>query len=284
MLKEIFIKKISLLATYILAVLSLYKIGVEINSLTHNFILSLFTLFALLFIIALPFLIEHFYSPHVFSLFKLPPPASFIITDSSHEVNVDIDGNTSTVVTRNMVFLTKPKKWELVDTIFIHRGIRKEDFVWESEDAEEISRIWVNKDMLAIFWRQKGSMEFREKQAYTHKYSWNMAGCLKDPVNHWFIFPTVETGRHSFNIKTGKEIEKAVGFALPWRKRSLLKKDQISLYDYARKLKETGCPEPKIDKTKFGLSWVLENLVSNKIYTCVFYHENAYKWIDNLLK
>lgn len=138
--------------------------------------------------------------------------------------------------------------------------------------------------MLAVFWQPKENTTLRLRTLYKHTYSWNLEGCFNDPANHWFNFPTTETGMYMLKLRTHKKIEKAIAHVLPRRRFNLLQKKQIKLYDYARRLLETGCPEPKIHEDNLGLSWIVEDLSPKKVYTCVFYHENAYKWIDNLLK
>lgn len=284
MLREIYINRVSLFLTYILAILSLYELWGKINNLTRNILLSSLILFGLVLIISFPFILRYFYNPHVFSLFRLSPPDSFITTHSKHEVNIDNNGDAIVISTREMIFLKNPKKWELFDTIFVHRGLSKEYFRWESADGEEISRVWVGKDMLVIFWRPQKDREIKPKQPYIHCYSWNLKDCYNDPANHWIAFPSSETGSYTLKVKTTKSIEKSVGFALTWRKYYILKKKQYLLYDYARKLKETGCPAPIISEDKNSLIWTLQDITGNKVYACIFYHENAYKWIDKLLR
>jgi hypothetical protein len=283
-LKEIYIKRVSLFTTYFLAVLSLYEIGNKVFSLTSSLILSLVLIITILLIISSPFLIRYIYSPLVCGVFKIPPPDSFIITHSHHEVTINGNGDAVIICTREMVFLKKPQKWELVDFIFTHRGLPKEHFEWKSEDAGEISRAWIGKDLLAIFWRRKDSNDLKLNTPYTHKYSWGLKGYYGDPVNHWFVFPTANTGKYSLTLKTEKEIEKAIGFNLPWKKYNLLSKRQIALYAYARKIRETCCPQPEIHGSRLQLSWMLEELDTKGIFTCVFYHKGAYSWIDKLLK
>lgn len=268
-------KKIYEIGTIIVTAFGLVSIPIVLYQLTRSFVLVIVVIVIIIFILMVP-IIAWSIKPGVFAEYGIGKNSNIICTQSLHVLEVQRNGEGKKRFYRTLIFLNVSEQKDLRDLFVLDRPIPPKDFCYFSPDSDEIERVQVDKNRIAIFWSPK--KKIYPFESYEHTAEWIMRTSYTDPGNYSSILIDLQTGYHKTVVKTPYQIEHVMAFKGPrWKKLS----SEINVYNYGFQRKVPSCPQPRLIDNGYGFEWEIHTPELGRTYFCSFFREGGVKYWKN---
>jgi len=262
-------RKIYSISTIIVTAFGLVSIPLLMYQYTKSFQLVIIASAIIVLILIVP-IVAWVIKPGIFAEFRISKASTAICTQNLHFLEVQRNGKGVWRGSRVLIFLKVPEHKDLRDLLSLDRPFPPGDLYYFSPDSDEIDRVRVDKDRVAIFWSPKRTIYPFE--SYEHTCHWLANTSHADPGNYKIFSIDLQTGYHKTVVKTPYLIEHVMAFKGPrWKKL----RREIDVYKYGFKHKAPGCPQPRIINDKHGFEWEIHTPELGRAYFCVFFKEGG---------
>lgn len=265
-------KRIYEIGTIIVTAFGLVSIPIVVYQSTNSAFLTILVSVIIILILIVP-IIAWSIKPGVFAEYNIGKTSNIICTQSSHLLEVQRNGEGKRRLSRTLIFLKLPEQKDLRDLFALDRPFPPKNFCYFSPDSDEIERMLVDKNHIAIVWSPKNKIYPFE--SCDHTAEWIARTSHADPGNYTLIDIDLQTGYHKTVVKTPYRIEHVMAFKGPrWKKLS----SEINIYKYGFKQKVSTCPQPRLIDNGYGFEWEIHTPELGRTYFCTFFKEEGVKY------
>lgn len=250
-----------IVATAILNIAGLILLPTVIYNTTGSVFLTILTVVAVLFVLAIATFFFYIPSLGVFRSGYRRYPTEGIITERFSHIGVDEHFVATIDRQKDMLFFSEPKPDDFIDLIDTLPGHEVAKSTYQSSDSAMAGFAYTTPHQLVIYWKPKRSIKPLIVYRHQHRHQ-SPSPYGPDGFYHSIIFDR-ETGRSEVTIDLPKPVEELLAFVMP---RHLDQVSEAVLYKYGLTGGKKDCMQPTVDASGTKISWVVERPTMGRRY------------------
>jgi hypothetical protein len=198
---------------------------------------------------------------------QLPEGQRHLCPHVERQWHIEQNGHAVVETRKHLLFFLPPLETDLSDTGFGSVGYTKEDFHYESEDADPTDYSCLNSNLHRFFWKpKKGDI----KIGLPYQHHCKLRFPVSQAVEHksMTVVSPVYVGKYELTIQSALPIKKIIAF----RGKTFHKlKDTDSIIHEAKRVKRTYAPPAELSLDKYTAKWSLGPIQPGEIYYLVMF-------------